>query len=226
MEDAIKKTRIISITLAIWGVIFLITGGILSTIVKTEYSVNVDNQKVSDLRTKEIKLKDMELEENNPLSVDPADYIVDSDQISENILKALKLDTSMVNINEPGEYKYTIRYKKKVYTGKFTITEKKLPIVTLTLKEINLNVGDAISRNVSSYINETLPEEVYNNLTLDLSKVSTAKAGVYEYYIYYNNETYQNKIIVTETQTGPKVITPTEEGETNTDNPTENSNNN
>ena len=63
MEDAIKKTRIISITLAIWGVIFLITGGILSTIdrtiVKTEYSVNVDNQKVSDLRTKEIKLKDM-----------------------------------------------------------------------------------------------------------------------------------------------------------------------
>ena len=167
MEDAIKKTRIISITLAIWGVIFLITGGILSTIdrtiVKTEYSVNVDNQKVSDLRTKEIKLKDMELEENNPLSVDPADYIVDSDQISENILKALKLDTSMVNINEPGEYKYTIRYKKKVYTGKFTITEKKLPTVTLTLKEINLNVGDAISRNVSSYINESLPEEVYNN---------------------------------------------------------------
>ena len=230
MEDAIKKTRIISITLAIWGVIFLITGGILSTIdrtiVKTEYSVNVDNQKVSDLRTKEIKLKDMELEENNPLSVDPADYIVDSDQISENILKALKLDTSMVNINEPGEYKYTIRYKKKVYTGKFTITEKKLPTVTLTLKEINLNVGDAISRNASSYINETLPEEVYNNLTLDLSKVSTAKAGVYEYYIYYNNETYQNKIIVTETQTGPKVITPTEEAETNTDNPTDNSNNN
>ena len=200
MEDAIKKTRIISITLAIWGVIFLITGGILSTIdrtiVKTEYSVNVDNQKVSDLRTKEIKLKDMELEE------------------------------SMVNINEPGEYKYTIRYKKKVYTGKFTITEKKLPTVTLTLKEINLNVGDAISRNVSSYINESLPEEVYNNLTLDLSKVSTAKAGVYEYYIYYNNETYQNKIIVTETQTGPKVITPTEEVEENTDNPIEDSNNN
>ena len=132
----------------------------------------------------------------------------------------------MVNINEPGEYKYTIRYKKKVYTGKFTITEKKLPTVTLTLKEINLNVGDAISRNASSYINETLPEEVYNNLTLDLSKVSTAKAGVYEYYIYYNNETYQNKIIVTEIQTGPKVITPIEEGETNTDNPTDNSNNN
>ena len=142
----------------------------------------------------------MVLEENNPLSVDPADYIVDADQISENILKALKLDTSMVNINEPGEYKYTIKYKKKVYTGKFTITEKKIPTVTLTLKEINLNVGDAISRNVSSYINEALPEEVYNNLTLDLSKVSTAKAGVYEYYIYYNNETYQNKIIVTETQ--------------------------
>ena len=192
-----------------------ITGGILSTIdrtvIKTEYSVKVDNKKVSDLRTKEIKLKDMVLEENNPLSVDPADYIVDADQISENILKALKLDTSMVNINEPGEYKYTIKYKKKVYTGKFTITEKKLPTVTLTLKEINLNVGDAISRNVSSYINEALPEEVYNNLTLDLSKVSTAKAGVYEYYIYYNNETYQNKIIVTETQTGPKVITPEEE---------------
>lgn len=228
MEDVIKNTRIISITLAVWGVIFLITGGILSTIdntvIKTEYSVKVDNEKVSDLRTKEIKLKDMELEENNPLSVDPADYIVDADQISENILKALKLDTSMVNINEPGEYKYTIKYKKRVYTGKFTITEKKLPTVTLTLKEINLNVGDAISRNVSSYINETLPEEVYNNLTLDLSKVSTAKAGVYEYYIYYNNETYQNKIIVTENQTGPKVITPEEEGEGNTE-PIENQNN-
>ena len=40
------------------------------------------------------------------------------------------------------------------YRPIFTITEKKLPIVTLTLKEINLNVGDAISRNVSSYIND------------------------------------------------------------------------
>ena len=118
MENTTKNTRIISITLAIWGVIFLITGGILSTIdrtvIKTEYSVKVDNKKVSDLRTKEIKLKDMVLEENNPLSVDPADYIVDADQISENILKALKLDTSMVNINEPGEYKYTIKYNYRI----------------------------------------------------------------------------------------------------------------
>ena len=122
MENTTKNTRIISITLAIWGVLFLITGGILSTIdrtvIKTEYSIKVDNKKVSDLRTKEIKLKDMVLEENNPLSVDPADYIEDADEISENILKALKLDTSMVNINEPGEYKFTIKYKKKVYTGK------------------------------------------------------------------------------------------------------------
>ena len=65
MENTTKNTRIISITLAIWGVLFLITGGILSTIdrtvIKTEYSIKVDNKKVSDLRTKEIKLKDMVL---------------------------------------------------------------------------------------------------------------------------------------------------------------------
>ena len=215
MKDTNKFQRTLSITLAAWAIILIGTGIFLNaqdrTIRKKVYVLDTSVKKVANLKSNDIELKDMTMEVNNPLSVDVKDYIQNLDKLDPSVVKALKLDTSMVNINEPGEYKYTIKYKKKVYTGKFTITEKKLPTVTLTLKEINLNVGDAISRNVSSYINEALPEEVYNNLTLDLSKVSTAKAGVYEYYIYYNNETYQNKIIVTETQTGPKVITPEEE---------------
>ncbi len=215
MKDIDKKgKRILSITLAVWGITFIITGLILNaqdrTVVKRVYSVNVNSKKVAQLNANEIELKDMELEINNPLSVDVKDYLKNPESLEKSVIKALKLDTSMVNINEAGVYSYTVTFKKKTYTGKFTIKAKELPNFVLTLKEINLEVGDAISTNVSSYIKENLPEEIRNNLVLDLSGVTTTKAGNYSYTITYNKKIYTGKVIVTEKQVGIKVIKPGE----------------
>lgn len=209
-----KGKRILSLTLAVWGFVFIVTGLILSgqdrTITKNVYAVSVNTKKVAQLNANRIELKDMELEINNPLSVDVKDYLQNPNSLEKSILKALKLDTSMVNINEAGIYSYTVTFKKNVYTGKFTIRAKEIPNFVLTLKEVNLYVGDAISTNVSSYIKENLPEEVRNNLILDLSAVTTAKPDTYTYTITYNKKTYTGKIIVTEKPSGPTIIKPGE----------------
>ena len=209
-----KGKRILSLTLAVWGFVFIVTGLILSsqdrTITKNVYAVNVNTKKVAQLNANRIELKDMELEINNPLSVDVKDYLLNPNSLEKSILKALKLDTSMVNINEAGIYSYTVTLKKNVYTGKFTIKAKEIPNFVLTLKEVNLYVGDAISTNVSSYIKENLPEEVRNNLVLDLSAVTTTKAGSYTYTITYNKKTYTGKITVIDKPTGPTIIKPGE----------------
>ena len=39
--------------------------------------------------------------------------------MDEKVLKSLKLDTSLVNINQAGDYNYTITYKKKKYIEYF-----------------------------------------------------------------------------------------------------------
>ena len=140
-------------------------------------------------------------------------YLQNPNSLEKSILKALKLDTSMVNINEAGIYSYTVTFKKNVYTGKFTIRAKEIPNFVLTLKEVNLYVGDAISTNVSSYIKENLPEEVRNNLILDLSEVTTAKEGTYQYTIKYNKITYTGKVIVEPKPTGATIIKPKVEEE-------------
>ena len=217
IKNYLNEKRIIPITLAIWGIICISTGLILNmqdrTEIQNKYSLNIKTKQVEDLRVNEIVLKDMELEVNNPLSVDPKDYIENAENLDQSVLKALKLDTSMVNINEPGIYAYTITFKSKKYNGTFTITAKEIPNFTLTLKEINLSVGDAISTNVSSYIKENLTEEVKNNLTLDLRDVKTNVAGTYYYKVIYGETTYTGKVIVTEKQKGVTVYTPTVEPE-------------
>ena len=210
-----KKTnflRTLSITLTIWAIILIGTGIVLSaqnrTIRKKVYVLDVSVKKVANLKSNDIKLKDMSMEINNPLSVDVKDYIENLDELEPSVVKALKLDTSMVNINEAGVYAYSVTFKKAKYNAKFTITEKALPNFALTLKEVKLTVGDAISTNVSSYIKENLPEEVRNNLTLDLSEVTTAKAGTYQYTIKYNKITYTGKVIVEEKPNGATIIKP------------------
>lgn len=212
IKNYLNEKRIIPVTLAIWGIIFISTGLILNmqdrTEIQNKYSLQIKTKQVADLRVNEIVLKDMELEVNNPLSVDPKDYIENANTIDKSVLKALKLDTSMVNINEPGIYTYTITFKSKKYNGTFKIKAKEIPNFTLTLKEINLSVGDAISTNVSSYVKENLTEEVKNNLTLDLRDVKTNSAGTYYYKVIYGETTYTGKVIVTEKQKGVTVIPP------------------
>ena len=207
-----KEKRIFSITIATWG-IFCVTSGLImnsqvKTIVKTKYNIDIETRKIDEAqaKTNEIKLKNIEVEVNNPISVDIKDYLIDNEKIDENALKTLKLDTSLVNINQAGTYQYSITYKKKKYIGNITIKEKELPNLTFTLKTIKIKTEDTLSSNPRTFIEEEIPDEVYNNLTLDISNVNVKNQGDYTYYIIYKSVTYQGKVEVR--NPGPTIITP------------------
>lgn len=206
-----KESRFLSLTIAGCGLLLISSGLIMTnmtpeTVIKHNYTVSVTEQKVAQAKTNEIKLKDIELEINNPISLNIKDYIENADQIEESVLKALKLDTSLVNINQAGTYTYTIKYKKKKYNGTFIIKEKELPKVDLTLKNLSLEKGSALSTNVSTYIVEELSEEVRNNIIINLKDVNTAQPGEYQYTVTYDNKMYTGKIWIYEKQT--TIITP------------------
>lgn len=207
-----KQIRTLSITLATFGVLLIISSLIMNAqvkpIIETKYTVNVSSKRIeqAQAKTNEIKLKKIEVEINNPISVDIKDYLEDVDKISDETLKALKLDTSLVNINEAGNYQYTIKYKKKKYLGTIIVKEKELPNVTITLKTIKLKTKEALSSNPRTFIEGDIPDEVYNNLTLDISKVDTQNQGDYTYLITYKGVTYQGKVEVRDP--GPTIITP------------------
>lgn len=205
-----KETRIISLALASWGVIMLGSGFTMKSMIKpTEVKKNdleVVHKRVAEIKTNEIKLKDMELEINQSLSVDVKDYLENLADIDQEVLKSLKLDTSMVKVNEAGSYTYTISYKKKKYNGTFTIKEKELPNVDLTINNLRLTIGSPLSTDKQVYIKETLTDEIKNNILIDLTAVDTQKVGNYKYTITYNGILYTGTIEVYEPQ--QKVLTP------------------
>ncbi|MBQ3297332.1 MAG: hypothetical protein IJG97_00855 [Bacilli bacterium] len=210
-----KEKIIFAIVVATWGIFFIGSGLVMQKqikpIIHTEYALEVTTRKIPEAqaKTNEIKVKDITIEINNPLSVNVKDYLDDVDKVDEKVIRALKLDTSLVNINQAGDYQYTITYKKKKYIGKITVKEKELPNMTFTLKTITLKAGEALSTNPRSYINETITNEVYNNLTLDLSKVDNATVGTYDYYIIYKGTKYQGTIKID--PNGPTIKTKTTE---------------
>lgn len=221
-----KESRVLSITIACCGILLITSGFIMTkttndTIIKHNYTLDVTEQKVAEAKTNEIKLKTIELEINNPISLDIKDYIENAEEIEDSVLKSLKLDTSMVNINQAGSYTYTITYKKKKYNGTITIKEKELPKVELTLKNLSLEKGSALSTNVSTYIVEELSDEVKNNIIINLKDVNTAQPGEYQYTVTYDNKLYTGKIWIYEKQT--TIITPNtpEESATPTPSPEE-----
>ena len=206
-----KEKRILSITLACCGILLIGSGLVMTRtknepIVKNTYTIDIAEQKVSTAKTNEIKLRDIEIEINTPISLNIKDYIENVEEIEDSVIKSLKLDTSMVNINQAGSYTYTISYKKKKYNGNFVIKEKELPKVDLTLKNLSLEKGAALSTNISTYVVEELPEDVKNNIILNLKDVNTAQPGEYQYTIIYDNKLYTGKIWIYEKQT--TVITP------------------
>ena len=212
MNFTSKQNRILSIFLASIAVFLIGSGLIMNTqnkpIINTKYTVTVSTKKIAEAQAKtdEIKVKDIEIEINNPLSVDVKDYLEDIEKINDSTIKNLKLDTSLVNINQAGTYKYTITYNKKKYLGSIKVKEKELPNVTLTLKTISIKTKDALSSNPRTFLEGDIPDEVYNNLTLDISKVDTENQGDYTYYIIYKGVTYQGKVEVRDP--GPTIITP------------------
>lgn len=206
-----KEIRILSITLTSISIIFIGTGIIMSfqkPKIKTTYSLSIENRKIaeSQAKTNEIIIKDLEIEINHPISMDVKDYLDDIENISNDTLKSLKLDTSLVNINQAGTYKYTITYKKKKYIGTIKIKEKELPNMTLTLKDISLKTGESLSSNPRTFIKEEITDDIYNNITLDISNVDTSTQGDYTYYIIYKGITYQGKVEVR--TPGPTIISP------------------
>lgn len=217
-----KESRVLAMTLACCGLLMIGSGLTMTasgekTTIKRTYTLDVAEAKIAQAQTNEIKLKDMELEINNPLSLNIKDYLENANEIESSVLKALKLDTSSININQAGSYNYTITYKKKKYNGVFVIKAKELPKVEITLKNLSLEKGAALSTNISTYIVEELEDEVKNNIILNLRDVNTTQPGEYQYTITYDNKLYTAKIWIYEKQT--TIITPNTPGETTTPTP-------
>lgn len=199
-----KQKYIIVAATAIWGVIFIgsgITMTFMDTpVTETKTELKITQKRVANMKSNEIRLKNMEQEINQPLSVNIKDYLENVDDIDENIINKLQLDTSMVNVNQAGDYTYTVKYNKKTFNGTFTIKEKPLPDMILTLKNLDLEVGTALSTDIQTYITEALTDEVKQNIKLNLTNVNTAQAGNYQYTVTYNGRLYTGTITIFEPQ--------------------------
>ena len=114
MKLNVKEIKILSVVIAVWGIFFVGSGIIMTnskkTITKVNYRLDVSTNKLSEAQAKknEIVLKEIEVEINNPISVNIEDYIEDYDKISNKITSQLQLDTSLVNTSQAGTYTYTV----------------------------------------------------------------------------------------------------------------------
>ena len=220
-----KQKNIIVAVTAVWGFILIGSGVTMSlmdeptTTTKTE--LRVTQKRVANMKSNEIRLKSMEQEINQPISVNIRDYLENVDDIEDSIINELQLDTSMVNVNQAGEYVYTITYGKKTFNGTFTINEKPLPDMVLTLKNLDLEIGSALSTDVQTYITETLTDELKQNVKLNLTSVNTAQAGSYQYTVTYNGRLYTGTITIFEPQKTETPSTPTEDTDETKDNTSE-----
>lgn len=220
-----KQRNIIVAVTAVWGFVLIGSGVTMSlmdeptTTTKTE--LKVTQKRVANMKSNEIRLKSMEQEINQPISVNIRDYLENVDDIEDSIINELQLDTSMVNVNQAGEYVYTITYGKKTFNGTFTINEKPLPDMVLTLKNLDLEIGSALSTDVQTYITETLTDEVKQNVKLNLTSVNTAQAGSYQYTVTYNGRLYTGTITIFEPQKTETPSTPTEDTDETKDNTSE-----
>lgn len=221
-----KHVRIITVTaLSLLGVLCIASGVMYSSLqannVEEKVLVVVEQKQVSKENDIDIKLKNLTIEVNTPLSVKIIDYL--DSAVSDEVLANLKLDTSEVNVTEPGTYNYTVTYKKKTYQGIIIVKEKEVTNNTLqsiTLKTVNINVGTALPTDVSNYVIEPLTDDIKATMLIDLSKVNVNTAGNYQYTITYNNSIYTGTIVVTETQ--PTLSTNIGEEPTPTPNPNPN----
>ena len=201
-----KHIRIITVTsLSLLGILCISSGIMYSSLkaknVDEKVLVIVEQKQVSKETDVDIKLKDLTIEVNTPLSVKIIDYL--DSAVSDEVLANLELDTSTVNVTQPGTYNYTITYKKKIYNGIIIVKEKEVPTNTLqsiTLRTLNVNIGTALSTDISNYVIEPLTDEIKSTMFIDLSKVNVNAAGSYQYTITYNNSIYTGTITITETQ--------------------------
>ena len=112
-----KDTKIISIALATWGILFISSGYTMNVMTKPQTVITkeleITQKRVAQRKTSEIKLQEMISTIDEPLSLNVRDYLINVENIDSETIKSLKLDTSTVNITEAGTYKYTITFNKK-----------------------------------------------------------------------------------------------------------------
>ena len=160
--------------------------------------IEVMQNRVKKYQNNEIKLKDVKTFLGESISSNPIDYLKNPNSISSDIIKLLKLDISKVNINNIGEYTYTITFNKKIYNGNITVVKKPLPNIDITLNSLSYEVGTTLSTDLSIYIKETLAPEVISSINLDLSEVDVTKPGIYLYSVRYSNRIYTSTITIYE----------------------------
>ena len=200
MKLSTRDLKVLSRVIAIWAIALICVGKTIqkndNVIVRKTYTVKITtNQKATaQQKSVELVLKKLELELNTLLSTNAKDYIENPEILSTLQLKQLSdtLDTSEVNIGQPGVYPYSITYKKKKITSTIRIKEKEIPNVTFTLKAKIMPITGTISKNKKDYIYETLDEEVYKNMILDLREVEEHEniPGKYKYSITYKDTVY------------------------------------
>lgn len=201
-----KHIRIISIaTLSLLGVLCISSGIMYKSLednnIEEKILVVVEQKQISKEGDVDLKLKNLTIEVNTPLSVKIIDYL--DSAVNDEVLANLKLDTSNVNVREPGTYNYTISYKKKTYQGIIIVKEKEIStnaLQSITLKTVNINIGTTLPTDVSNYVIEPLTDDIKNTMLIDLSKVNVNLAGNYQYTITFNNSIYTGTIVVTESQ--------------------------
>lgn len=198
-----KLNHLIVGTFTVLGTLCISSGLIMPNLVKFEKTnvgkLEVNQLRISNFKNNEVKLKDIEIEINNTLSLDVKDYLANPNDIEDSVIRRLKLDISNVNANEVGNYNYTITYNKKIYNGTVIVKAKPLPNVeAMTLKSLSYEINTQLSNDVSLYIQEAISDEVKAGIKLDLSNVDTKTAGVYLYSVSYNGKFYTNTITIYE----------------------------
>ena len=218
-----KNIRIIVVvSFALLGILCIASGIMYSSLesnsIEEKILVVVEQKQVSAIDDVELKLKNLTIEINTPLSVKIVDYL--DIAVSNEVLANLKLDTSSVNVTEVGTYTYTISYNEKTYQGLIIVKAKEEPVntmPTITLKTLNIKLGTALTTDLANYVVEPLTDEIKATMTLDLSNVNVNLPGTYQYTINYNNSIYTGNVIITEDQ--PTLSTGTKEQEPTTTDP-------
>lgn len=199
-----KGIKILALSLAISGLLSTTSGLILNKLDSknnnTKIEIKVIEKKIAKIKSNIPILNDINVEINQPISIDIKSYISNIEDISDQALREFKLDTSLVNVTQAGKYTYTINYKNKKYIGNVIVKDRPLPTLNLKLKNLAIKLNSTLPVDVKSYIDSTIPEEAIQTIKLDISKVNTNVAGDYQYTITYNNQLYTGKINIYEEQ--------------------------
>ena len=197
MNQKIRYFLILSIVFL--GITAISSGMIMPSLSvkgKNIVRLKVVQKRVASSNKLELILKNVTQDVNVPLSVEVKDYIENLGSVSDKVLSKLKLDTSLVNIKQPGAYQYTITYNKRVYVGIVNIKEAEKNLDSITLKNITLLINDPIPTDLNSYIKESIPDSAKDKIKLDTSKINNRSAGTYQYTIDYNGKLYTGTVTV------------------------------